>query len=49
LSDGNSPLGSEGIPYALESFDAKSKVGAPLSKHRMEIPTEDEIVTFAEK
>jgi hypothetical protein len=49
LSDGNSPLGSEGIPYALESFDAKPKPDAPLSKHRMEIPTEDEIVTFTEK
>jgi peptidase M23-like protein len=49
LGDANSPLGSEGIPYALESFDAKPKPGAPLSKHRMEIPVEDEIVTFAEK
>ena len=49
LGDANSPLGSEGIPYALESFDAKPKAGAPLTKHKMEIPTEDEIVTFAEK
>jgi murein DD-endopeptidase len=49
LGDANSPLGSEGIPYALESFDAKPKPDAPLSKHRMEIPVEDEIVTFAEK
>ena len=49
LTNGNSPLGSEGIPYALESFDAKSKQDAPLSKHHMEIPTENEIVTFAEK
>lgn len=49
LSDGSSPLGSEGIPYSLESFDAKPKADAPATKHRMEIPTENEIVTFAEK
>jgi len=49
LSNGNSPLGSEGIPYALESFDAKPKQDAPLSKNHMEIPTADEIVTFADK
>ena len=49
LSNGNSPLGSEGIPYALESFEAKPKADAPATKHRMEIPTENEIVTFAEK
>ena len=49
LSNGNSPLGSEGIPYALESFDAKPKQDAPLTKHHMEIPTADEIVTFADK
>jgi murein DD-endopeptidase MepM/ murein hydrolase activator NlpD len=47
MSDGSSPLGSEGIPYALKSFDAKLKADAPLSKHRLEIPTENEIVTFA--
>jgi murein DD-endopeptidase len=49
LTNGNSPLGSEGIPYALESFEAKRKEDAPLSKHHMEIPTENEIVTFADK
>jgi murein DD-endopeptidase MepM/ murein hydrolase activator NlpD len=48
IGDGNSPLGSEGIPYVFQSFDAKAKAGSPLVKHRMEIPTEDEIVTFAE-
>jgi hypothetical protein len=46
LSDANSPLGSEGVPYALESFDAKPKDDAPATKHKMEIPTENEIVTF---
>jgi murein DD-endopeptidase MepM/ murein hydrolase activator NlpD len=48
MSNGNSPLGSEGIPYALDSFDAKPKADAPVTKHRLEIPSENEIVTFAE-
>jgi hypothetical protein len=46
LSDGNSPLGSEGIPYALESFTTKLKGDAAPTQHRMEIPTEGEIVSF---
>lgn len=46
LSNGNSPLGSEGIPYALESFDAQSKQGSAATHHKTEIPTEDEIVSF---
>ncbi|HEY2393895.1 MAG TPA: M23 family metallopeptidase [Candidatus Angelobacter sp.] len=46
VSNGNSPLGSEGIPYALESFEAKKKAGDPLSPHKLEIPTEDEVVKF---
>lgn len=49
LSDGNSPLGSEGIPYALESFSTKFKGDTASTQHKMEIPTTDEIVTFAEK
>src|SRR5215831_2364054 len=49
LTNGNTALGSEGIPYALESFDAKTEEGAPVTRHRLEIPTEGEIVTFAEK
>ncbi len=49
LSDANSPLGSEGIPYALEFFETKAKGDAPPVKHKLEIPVEDEIVTFAEK
>jgi len=46
LSDGNSPLGSEGIPYALESFTTKFKGDASAKQHKLEMPTEDEIVTF---
>jgi murein DD-endopeptidase MepM/ murein hydrolase activator NlpD len=49
LTNGNSPLGSEGIPYALESFDAKPAQDAPLTKHHMEIPMENEIVTFSDQ
>ena len=49
LGDSNSPLGSEGIPYALDSFETKPKANAPLTKHRQEIPLEDEIVNFGEK
>jgi murein DD-endopeptidase len=46
IGDSKSPLGSEGLPYALDSFDAKPKANAPLAKHRQEIPLEDEVVTF---
>jgi len=49
LTNGNSPLGSEGIPYALESFDAKTEEDGPITRHKLEIPTEGEIVTFPEK
>jgi murein DD-endopeptidase len=49
VTNGNSPLGSEGIPYALESFDAKTKKDSPVTRHKLEIPTEDEIVTFEQK
>ena len=48
LADSISPLGSEGIPYALDSFDTKTKSGG-VTKHKQEIPLEDEVVTFAEK
>jgi len=49
LTNGNSLLGSEGIPYALESFDTKPALDSPLSKHHMEIPMENAIVTFADQ
>jgi len=49
ISDGTSPLGSEGMPYALETFEARPKISAPATKHHMEIPTESEIVVFSEK
>jgi murein DD-endopeptidase MepM/ murein hydrolase activator NlpD len=46
LSDANSPLGSEGIPYTLESFTTRLKGETSSAQHKMEIPTENEIVTF---
>jgi murein DD-endopeptidase MepM/ murein hydrolase activator NlpD len=48
VGDSISPLGSEGIPYALDSFDAKAKSDGAATKHKQEIPLEDEVLTFAE-
>jgi murein DD-endopeptidase len=54
ISNANSELGSEGLPYAFASFEVQGKVqddkasmfpGSPV-KHETEIPTEDEIVRF---
>jgi murein DD-endopeptidase MepM/ murein hydrolase activator NlpD len=54
ICSANSELGSEGLPYALASFEVPGKAGedkismfpgGPV-KHEMEIPTEDEIVRF---
>jgi murein DD-endopeptidase MepM/ murein hydrolase activator NlpD len=54
ICNANSELGSEGLPYALASFEVQGKAGddkmsmfpgGPV-KHEMEIPTEDEIVRF---
>jgi hypothetical protein len=56
ICNGNSPLGSEGLPYAFASFEVQGKGAgwksanshtAPV-KHLMEIPTEDEVVKFSE-
>lgn len=47
LADSKSPLGSEGLPYVLDSFDAKAKPDGVATKHKQEIPLEDEVVTFA--
>lgn len=54
ISNANSPLGSEGLPYALSSFEVEGSgpawkpseaKGAP-DKREMEIPSENEIVRF---
>ncbi len=55
ICNANSPLGSEGLPYSLSSFEVEGKgwtwkpsdaKGGPET-HRMEIPTENEVVRFA--
>jgi len=54
VSNSNSPLGSEGLPYALQSFEVEGKgwgwkpgaSGASVQKRDMEMPLENEIVRF---
>ncbi|HKE19070.1 MAG TPA: M23 family metallopeptidase [Kofleriaceae bacterium] len=49
VTDSPSPLGSEGIPYLLSSFDTGGgKPGAPRRAHRNELPLENDVVTFRE-
>ena len=54
ISNSNSPLGSEGLPYALQSFEVEGKgwgwkpgsSGAGSEKRGMEMPLENEVVRF---
>jgi murein DD-endopeptidase MepM/ murein hydrolase activator NlpD len=58
LSDANSPLGSEGLPYALDAFEVEGRLasmqGEKLSwtplpapeRHTREMPLEDIVVRF---
>ena len=54
ISDGNSPLGSEGLPYAFPSFEVQGKgwgwkpttPPSPTEKRQNEIPLELEVVRF---
>ena len=54
ISDGNSPLGSEGLPYALPSFEVQGKgfgwkptsPAAPTEKRQNEMPLENEVIRF---
>ena len=54
ISDASSPLGSEGLPYLLPSFEVEGKgfgwkpsdAKGAREKHTMELPTEDEVVRF---
>jgi murein DD-endopeptidase MepM/ murein hydrolase activator NlpD len=54
ISDGNSPLASEGLPYVFESFDQQGQgwgwksTGAPTTptKHVREIPLQNAVVRF---
>jgi murein DD-endopeptidase MepM/ murein hydrolase activator NlpD len=54
ISNGSSPLGSEGLPYVLSSFDVegsgwswKPSNGDKPVKHTNEIPLENQVVRFA--
>ena len=54
ISDANSPLGSDGLPYVLPAFEAQGKgwgwksseAQATTEKRQMEIPLENEVVRF---
>ncbi|MCI0387218.1 MAG: M23 family metallopeptidase [Acidobacteria bacterium] len=54
ISDANSPLGSDGLPYAFDSFELQGKgwgwkssgQDAPAEKRANEIPLENEVVRF---
>ncbi len=54
ISDANSPLGSEGLPYALPSFEVQGKgfgwkptsPAAATEKRQNEMPVENEVIRF---
>jgi murein DD-endopeptidase len=46
VSDGSSPLGSEGVPYAFDAFELQGKDDKAVTKRSKELPTEGEIVGF---
>jgi murein DD-endopeptidase MepM/ murein hydrolase activator NlpD len=48
ISDSPSPLGSEGIPHVMRSFEARDKPGAPPRTYHNELPLENQVVTFRE-
>lgn len=57
IENGNSPLGAEGLPYSLPSFEVvgsgwnwkpSDAKGAPVV-HQHELPLENEVVNFVEK
>jgi murein DD-endopeptidase MepM/ murein hydrolase activator NlpD len=55
ISNANSPLGSEGLPYALRAFEVQDKesfgkataTNSPAQKRTMEIPLENQIIRFS--
>jgi len=57
IENGSSPLGAEGLPYSLASFQVvghgwtwkPSDSTGPPELHKNEIPLENEVVNFAEK
>ncbi|HEY2545108.1 MAG TPA: M23 family metallopeptidase [Candidatus Acidoferrum sp.] len=57
IENGNSPLGAEGLPYALSSFEVvghgwgwkPSDAKGPAEVHKNELPMENEVVNFTDK
>ncbi len=61
LSDANSPLGCEGLPYALSTFEVEGRIPslqgdklawtpfATPEQRQAEMPTENVVVRFPEK
>jgi murein DD-endopeptidase MepM/ murein hydrolase activator NlpD len=57
ISDGNSPLGSDGLPYLFPAFEVQGKgwgwkpttPAAPVEKRTNEMPLLDEVVRFPTK
>jgi murein DD-endopeptidase len=55
ISNGNSPLGAEGLPYVFDSFEVQGKgwgwkpsgTSAPVEKRRLEMPMLDSVVRLA--
>lgn len=55
IENGSSPLGAEGLPYSLASFEVvghgegwkPSDAKGPAEVHKNEIPTENEVVNFS--
>ena len=54
ISDSNSPLGSEGLPYALHSFEVQGRgfgwkptaPAAATEKRQNQMPVENEVIRF---
>jgi murein DD-endopeptidase MepM/ murein hydrolase activator NlpD len=51
VTDASSPLGSEGVPYAFDTFETRpavkpgEKIGSAVRRSK-QLPTEDEFVAF---
>ena len=55
ISDANSPLGSDGLPYVFESFEQQgqgwgwkpSSTDGPAVRHEMEMPLQNAVIRFS--
>ncbi|MFB3827072.1 MAG: hypothetical protein ACE15B_09890 [Bryobacteraceae bacterium] len=48
VNDGPLLLGSEGVPYVFDAFEARRGPEAPRTKHWIELPLRDWLVFFPE-